>query len=86
MPDALGGKARGFIGDTPVPVVGRVSMDLITLDVSALAPDRCGPGTLVDLIGGGARIDDVAAAGGTNSYELLTGLGERYHRIYRGGG
>ena len=83
---ALGGKARGYIGDTPVPVVGRVSMDLITLDVSALAPDRCGPGTLVDLIGGGARVDDVAAAGGTISYELLTGLGDRYHRIYHGGG
>ncbi len=61
-------------------------MDLITLDVSALAADRCGPGTLVDLIGGGARIDDVAAAGDTISYELLTGLGSRYHRIYRGGG
>ncbi len=82
---ALGDKAHGFVGDTPLPVVGRVSMDLITLDVSALAPDRCGPGTLVDLIGGGARVDDVAAAGGTVSYELLTGLGNRYHRIYRGG-
>ena len=83
---ALGGKAFGFIGNTPVPVVGRVSMDLITFDVSALAPDRCGPGTLVDLIGGGARIDDVATAGGTISYELLTGLGDRYHRIYHGNG
>ena len=81
----LGDNAYGYIGDTPVPVVGRVSMDLITLDVSQLAPDCCRPGTLVDLIGGAAKIDAVAASGGTISYELLTSLGNRYHRAYRGG-
>ena len=41
---ALGGRARGYIDGTEVPVVGRVSMDLITLDVSALPPERCSPG------------------------------------------
>lgn len=82
---ALGGRARGYIDGTEVPVVGRVSMDLITLDVSALPPERCSPGTLVELIGGQAEIDDVAARAGTISYEILTSLGDRYHRVYRGG-
>lgn len=82
---ALGGRACAYIDGTKVPVVGRVSMDLITLDVSALPPERCSPGTLVELIGGQAEIDDVAANAGTISYEILTSLGDRYHRVYRGG-
>jgi len=77
---------RGRQGYVRVPIAGRVSMDLITLDVSAVAAEDCRPGTAVDLIGGCIDIDEQAAAGGTIAYELLTQLGRRYRRIYRGAG
>jgi alanine racemase len=57
-------------------------MDLITLDVSAVAEDDCRPGTAVSLLGGGIDLDDQAASAGTIGYELLTQLGSRYHRVY----
>lgn len=86
---ALSGRGSAVIkgrqGHVRVPIAGRVSMDLITLDVTALPEDDCRPGTPVSLIGGGIDIDDQAATGGTISYELLTQLGHRYHRIYTGG-
>ena len=77
---------HGFaaIGNVKVPVVGRVSMDLITLDVSALSPEDARPGTMVDLIGGACALDDVAAQAGTIGYDILTSLGRRYHRRYVG--
>ncbi|MEK9970289.1 MAG: alanine racemase C-terminal domain-containing protein, partial [Ferrovibrio sp.] len=64
-------------------IAGRVSMDLITLDVSALDADDCRPGTAVSLLGGGIDIDEQAAAAGTIGYEFLTQLGRRYRRIYK---
>jgi alanine racemase len=65
----------------PVPLVGRVSMDLTTFDVT----DHPGvvPGTWLELIGPHRTPDDVALAAGTNGYEVLTSLGRRFHRIYR---
>lgn len=68
-----------------VPIAGRVSMDMITLDISALPADACKPGDAAVLLGGGIDLDAQAAAGGTISYELLTGLGPRYARRYLGG-
>ncbi len=81
---SLGNRAFGAIGDTRVPVVGRVSMDLITLDVSSLPVERTRPGAAVDLIGGACPIDEVAERAGTIAYEILTSLGHRYHRRYVG--
>ncbi len=74
-----------FVAGKVVPVVGRVSMDLITIDVTGLGPDRVRPGTLVELIGPNMRTDDVAAAAQTIGYELLTRLCPRGTRHYRGG-
>ncbi len=65
-----------------LPVVGRVSMDSITLDVSALPQGRIAPGTMVTLIGPDWTIDDVAATAGTIGYEVLTSLGRRFRRRY----
>jgi alanine racemase len=73
------------VGDIRTPVVGRVSMDLITLDVTSVPEARCAPGCLIDLIGPNNDVDAVAAAAGTISYEILTGLGRRYYRRYVGG-
>lgn len=75
----------GCVGGVRVPLVGRVSMDLITLDVTDAPGALVRPGALVDIIGPGNAVDDIAAAAGTIGYEILTGLGRRYHRIYIGG-
>ena len=65
-----------------VPVVGRVSMDLVTLDIGALPIEKAGVGTWVDLIWGREMLDIVANRAGTIGYELLTALGGRYPRNY----
>jgi alanine racemase len=78
---SLSGRAVGRIAGRPVPLAGRVSMDLITFDVTDL-PDVV-PGTMVQLIGPGNTPDEVAAAAGTIGYEILTSLGARYRREYR---
>ena len=80
----LGGRAFAAIDGVRVPVVGRVSMDTITLDVSSLRPDQTRPGATVDLIGGPCPIDEIAALGDTIGHEILTSLGLRYRRRYVG--
>jgi len=81
----LGNRGTGHIGNIPVPVVGRTSMDLITLDVSDVPKHLCSVGDLVDLIGPLNSIEQVAEAANTINYEILTSLGHRYHRVYVGG-
>jgi alanine racemase len=71
----------GYIAETPCPVVGRISMDLITIDVSK-AQTRAKAGTGVEFIGKTATVEAQAARCGTIGYELLTGLSERVERIY----
>ncbi len=83
---SAGNQAYGCIDGIRVPVVGRVSMDLITLDVTAADPARSEPGNFIDLIGNGADLDDIARRAGTIAYELLTNLGSRYERHYVGSG
>ncbi len=81
---SLSNRAHAMIGDVRVPVVGRVSMDLITLDVTAAPPRAARPGEWVDLLGPGHGVDALAAEAGTIGYEILTALGQRYHRVYVG--
>ncbi|MBT4888729.1 MAG: alanine racemase [Rhodospirillales bacterium] len=73
------------IGDIPVPVVGRVSMDMITLDISNVPEHMCSPGMIVDLIGPHQGVDTLAEKAGTIGYEILTSLGGRYYRTYLDG-
>ena len=75
---SLSNSGSGFIGDIEAPIVGRVSMDLITLDVTSVPEDQCAPGGRVDLIGPHNPVDAVGDAAGTISYEILTSLGTRY--------
>lgn len=77
----LSGRATGMIAGRPVPLVGRVSMDLITFDVTDVP--TVAPGDSVQLIGPELTPDDVAAAAGTIGYEILTSLGARYRRDHR---
>lgn len=76
---AMGPKATLHAGDVALPVVGRISMDLIGVDITAL--DQL-PETL-QLIGGHQSMDTVAGFAGTIGYEVLTSLGTRYNRVYR---
>jgi alanine racemase len=72
----------GRIAGKRVPLVGRVSMDLASFDVSAIDPALLWPGAEIELLGAEYGVDDAAADAGTIGYEILTALGRRYHRIY----
>jgi alanine racemase len=67
------------------PVVGRISMDLMAVDITDLPPNVARRGHMATLIGEGITIDEVAHHFGTIGYEVLTGLGQRYARLYKGG-
>jgi alanine racemase len=75
----------GHIGDHPVPVVGRVSMDLITVDVTEVPEKLAARGAWVEVMGARTTIDDLTDRAGTIGYELLTRLGQRVLRVYAGG-
>lgn len=78
----LGGKAQGFVGDSGVPVLGRISMDLTAVDVTNLPDDAVGPGATVTLLDNRVTINDAADIAQTIPYEILTGLGSRLQRSY----
>ena len=80
---SLSHRGCGYIVGTRIPLLGRVSMDLVTFDVSGIDPAQARPGASVELLGKHYGVDDAAAAAGTIGYEILTALGGRYHRIYR---
>ncbi len=72
--------ARAFVKGTSAPLIGRVSMDLLAIDVSHIhGVER---GDRVELFGPNVSVDEVAGHAGTIGYELLTGLGRRFERIY----
>jgi alanine racemase len=77
---SLSGHAMARHGGRDVPLVGRVSMDLTTFDVTDLP--SIGVGAMIELIGPDNTPDDVAARAGTIGYEVLTSLGARYRRAY----
>lgn len=81
-PRVLGNRGAAWFNGVRLPIAGRVSMDSITLDVSALPEGTLGLGDWVELIGPNQTIDEVAADAGTISYEILTNLGARYERSY----
>jgi len=68
------------------PVAGRISMDLTAVDITDLPNNAARRGHLVTLIGEGITVDELAHHFGTIGYEVLTSLGSRYARVYRGGG
>ncbi|GGF78268.1 alanine racemase [Azorhizobium oxalatiphilum] len=83
LPRHLSDRGAAYFGGTRLPIVGRVSMDAMTLDISALPEGALKLGSLVEIIGPHQSLEDVAAAAGTIAYEILTSLGQRYHRAYR---
>src|SRR5262249_49680884 len=76
------GRRQALIAGTRCPIVGRISMDLFAIDISALPERAVRRGDFVTLIGGELDIDTVATQAGTISYEFLTNFGPRYHRSW----
>jgi len=76
----MSNRAQLWAGDVPCRLAGRVSMDLLTVDVTDLpkVPDH------LDILGPQQTVDDVADTAATIGYEILTALGPRYKRSYRG--
>ena len=74
--------AEALVAGQRCPLAGRVSMDLMAIDVTDVARDVA-RGDFATLLGDGIGVDDLAARAGTISYEVLTSLGRRYRRVYR---
>lgn len=84
-PWSLGNRGIASVGGHRVPVVGRVSMDMITLDVTGVPAQHVQPGCMVDLIGEDISLEEVAERAGTINYEILTRLSQRARRKFLGG-
>lgn len=82
-PRLLSGRGSAFIGGVRVPVVGRVSMDMTALDVSALPEALLAQESGAEFLNTAQTVDAVAEACGTIGYEILTGIGPRVRRVYR---
>ncbi|SDH26372.1 alanine racemase [Roseospirillum parvum] len=90
-PRVLSSRAHGLVAGQVVPLVGRVSMDLATFDVTGVPAEALVPGAPLTLLGGQdadgvavpeTSLDHVAEQAGTIAYEILTSLGRRYARRY----
>lgn len=77
--------AEAIVAGQRCPIAGRISMDLMAIDVSNLPPNAIRRGGMVTLIGEGITVDELAHHFGTIGYEVLTSLGKRYARVYKGG-
>ena len=76
--------ASAIVAGQRCPIAGRISMDLMAIDITDLPDNAVRRGDLATLIGHEISVDDLASAAGTIGYEVLTSLGRRYHRVYRG--
>lgn len=83
---SLGNRGAVFVAGERAPIVGRVSMDLMTADIGHLPPSAARVGDAVEIIGPHQSVDDLARDAGTIGYEILTALGSRYLRRYHAAG
>lgn len=77
--------AEAVIAGRRCPIAGRISMDLMAIDITDL-PSPVRRGQMATLIGDGVTVNELALHFGTIGYEVLTSLGDRYQRVYRGAG
>ncbi len=71
-----------YLGSVPVPIIGRISMDLITLDVTDVADSELHPRASIELVGDRIPINEIAERSGTVTHEVLTALGARCRQSY----
>lgn len=86
-PRSLGSPGRDspsqvMIGGGFAPVIGHVSMDMIVVDVTDIGDEFCTRGVRAEIMGDNVTVDEIAAWAGTIPYEILTGLGSRFARLY----
>jgi alanine racemase len=81
---SLSNRGHGVISGVKCPIVGRVSMDLVTLDITAVPDQAAHAGAPVEFVGPHQTVDELAAAAGTLPYEIYTRLGDRIERRYTG--
>jgi alanine racemase len=77
--------AEVIVAGKRCPVAGRISMDLMAVDVTDLPDKTARRGHMATLLGEGITVDELAHHFGTIGYEVLSSLGSRYARIYKGG-
>jgi alanine racemase len=82
FPRSLSARAKAALDGYEFPLVGRVSMDLTTFDVTDLPEGAVRPGGWVALIDAANDADAVASRASTIGYEILTGLSRRAHRVW----
>lgn len=82
----LSNRGYGYFAEKRVPLVGRVSMDSMAFDVSAIDEDQLAKidDPHIDILNTFHSVDALAEEAGTIGYEVLTALGKRYHRHYHG--
>ena len=78
---AQAGQASVWHAQTRLPVIGRVSMDSISVDLTD-APADLKAGDVLSVLGPQQDVDALARSAGTIGYEVLTSLGSRFHRVY----
>ena len=81
LPRLLSNRGMAALRGRRCPIVGRISMDLTAVDVTAVGAQT---GDWVEFVGATVTVDEVAAWAQTIPYEVLTGLGRRPAREYRG--
>jgi alanine racemase len=79
---SLGNRGAVFVAGERAPIVGRISMDLMTADIGHLPSSAVRVGDAVEIIGPHQSVDDLARDAGTIGYEILTALGNRFLRRY----
>jgi alanine racemase len=79
---AIGNRGAGAIAGIRAPIAGRLSMDLVTLDVTDLAAETLAVGAEVEFLGDTISLEEFASWAGTANYEVLTSLGHRLPRLY----
>lgn len=82
-PRSLARRGAAWHRGVRLPIVGRVSMDSTTVDISGVASGALAEGDMVELIGASQSLADIARDADTIAYEILTQLGRRHARIYR---
>lgn len=76
--------AEAVVAGKRCPIAGRISMDLLAIDVTDVPPHAVRRGNMATLIGDGITVDHLAHHAGTIGYEVLTNLGKRFTRVYVG--
>lgn len=79
---SLSNRGEVYFEGCKLPIVGRISMDLMTIDITDLPPNKIGIGNWVELFGDHLWASKVAEKAGTVTWELFTHLGPRFEKFY----